>query len=232
MTKQLLIAAALLFVCPESKANLPPMMGGLPSNHSDELAVTRVLKIHGMGVGPDGGDWFGTGFLVNTNKGIKILTNRHVCGKAAQLTAQLPYSAIARTVTIERISKDRSDLCLVSPDATLDTSAGGYDVASVVGPLPADVTIDGYPMGGGLTFDNSRIRAIVRLVDQDPQFNGIMSEDLESPIIPGSSGSPVLNSNNQLVGVVFGMDGRNPAHISGLGVPLAEVRRFLEIGNP
>lgn len=223
MTKALLMVAACLFPC-LSPANVPPVQ---PFN-ADQLAVQRVVRIHGMLIGAE---WFGTGFLINTSNGIRILTNKHVCGDAKQLTVQLPTEQLARTATLLKVAKTRADLCLLKPDASTDLSIGGYDVAPVVGPLPADVTIYGYPHARELTLSRAHITTVHRIVDKDPRFNGSMVMELDSAVLPGSSGSPVLNKSGLIVGVVFGLENHSNGTVTGLAVPLAEVRKFLDEGD-
>lgn len=189
----------------------------------------------------------GSGSIVETSiSESKILTNAHVCVGALKEGGKVrKVNGEEYRVTGYHLSDDH-DLCLVTVAADLKHSAR---LASSP-PKPYDeATISGHPslLPNLLTKGHFSGRMIIEVMvgarkctardAQDPK-TGILcvvfgmvpivksfESVVASPtIMPGSSGSPVLNSDNEISGVVFaGSMGLSYAFI----VPYESVRNFL-----
>lgn len=209
--------------------------------------------IHGVANGtvveirdPENKKGGGTGFFVNTPSGnTLILTNNHVCGLAENnflLINQTYFSVILAH------SPDH-DLCPISNPLNED----GLDVASS-SRNGQDIYIVGHPlleptalvkgeiagtmnvqilMGYDLPCTDKNEEKIIAPPDSLAAALGIGSaciRNYESQattcnILPGNSGSPVLNEQGQVVGVVFAGNSEGPGR--GYIIPLSYVQKFL-----
>jgi len=204
----------------------------------------NVVEIRDPG-GIKGG---GTGFLVNTPSGnTLILTNNHVCGLANEggmLLIDREYYA-----QVVANSPDH-DLCLVSNPLNWE----GIDVASDSRD-GQNVYIVGHPLLDPTALVKGQISGTVSIpiviglnlpctgkddkkYDTDPNslenLFGIKSYCVHTyeaqattvNILPGNSGSPVVNHDGKVVGVAFA--GREDGPGRGYIVPLSYIIKFLE----
>lgn len=159
----------------------------------------------------------GTGTTFATSRG--IVTNRHVASGSTSL---------------QLATWDGRDFT-----APLEALATGPDLAVLAGPTPGGSTmplanddspagtpvwVTGYPQGGQLSVLPGIISDYI-----DGSTYGVAGQVMEitSAIEPGNSGSPVLNSSGEVVGVAFGI---GTADQAGLAIPVSALRTFLS--NP
>jgi S1-C subfamily serine protease len=190
----------------------------------------------------------GTGFLVNTpSDNTFILTNNHVCGLAnASGMLLIDQEYYAQVVA----NSPDHDLCLVSNPlnwdgiSIADTSRDGQDVYLVGHPLldppslvkgeisgTLDVRIF---VGYNLPCDKKNDQKIDLSDNPFAVFFGLTSACIRTyeaqattiNVLPGNSGSPVVNHAGKLVGVAFA--GREDGPGRGYIVPLSYVIKFLE----
>lgn len=189
----------------------------------------------------------GTGFLVNTPSGNTfILTNNHVCGlgnEAGMLLIDQEYYA-----QIVASSPDH-DLCLVSNPLNWDgisvasDSRDGQDVYIVGHPLLEPLALVKGQISGtmnvpifigyNLPCDGKNDKKIDLSDDVMAAFFGITSACVRTyeaqattlNILPGNSGSPVVNHEGRIVGVAFA--GREDGPGRGYIVPLKYIQKFL-----
>ena len=188
----------------------------------------------------------GTGFFVNTPSGNTfILTNNHVCGLAEDnfLLIDQEYYAV-----IIAHSPDH-DLCLVSNPLSMEgikvarSSRDGQNIyivghplleptalikGEIAGTMPVTILI-GYNLP---CTDKNETKIMVDPGSMAALF-GIESACIRTyeaqattcNILPGNSGSPVLNERGELVGVAFA--GREDGPGRGYIIPLSYIQKFL-----
>ena len=132
----------------------------------------------------------GSGFFVDTDR---IVTNRHVIEGAYRAEVHSSTGAVFQVKGVLAVDAE-GDLALLKIDVP----------ASLVRPLPLDktspqegesVVVIGNPLG----LEGSVTNGIVSAVRDIPTFGRIIQ--ITAPISPGSSGSPVVNMQGQVIGI-------------------------------
>jgi len=190
----------------------------------------------------------GTGFLVNApSGGTYIMTNNHVCGLAnSSGTVLIDGDYYAHVIS----HFADHDLCLISNPLNLqgidvgDSSRDGENVyvvghplleprAEIKGQISGTMTAT-IMLGFNLPCKGKNERNIETDPDSMLAAFGILNicvRDFEAQattlnILPGNSGSPVLNRDGKVVGVAFA--GREDGPGRGYIVPLKYIKKFLE----
>jgi len=185
----------------------------------------------------------GTGFAIKLNNKPYILTNKHICNIQGRLYAHFNN----KTVELFRIKKSKLyDLCLMSGIEDIPT----LSIASTIIPRQK-VWLIGYPALRPLTIESGRFVANMRiniwgtcnkkqlayLYVKPTNILGRILKSIgyclkrynESHInvisYGGNSGSPLLNSFGNVVGVLFA--GSRQQVTSSFMVSLAHVKEFL-----
>jgi len=162
-------------------------------------AGQSVFKIHGTNSCGRGVE--GSGFLYAPGY---LMTNAHVVAGVSKPTVEMRDGDGGHTDTSGRVvlydpQEDIAVIQLDSGDAAplaFDTSAGPRD----------GVAILGYPQDGPFDVEPGRIRAEQRLRSPDIYGNGTVIRSvysLRGLIRPGNSGGPIVDSEGEVVGVVF-----------------------------
>lgn len=157
----------------------------------------------------------GTGFVVEAPSGKHyVLTNRHVCDSARIFIGE-DFMAMLSLVE----AANWTDLCLLTAPSFLYNQA--IEVSDTDLQPHDEVHILGYGMLIGLTRSDGYY--VGRIMDQ--VLSVVMPGYVTATVLPGNSGSPVLNSKGKLVGVVYASGGEidNRALI----VPLEDIKDFL-----
>lgn len=143
----------------------------------------------------------GTGFFLKTSKGTYIITNAHVCREYSVM--HLVIHEIDHVVVGKVILADHDlDLCAIKAKGNgLRLSKSGVRCSEYV-------TTMGYPGLGGFK------------VSSGQQCNGVFM----SKVIPGQSGSPVLDLDGYVVGVI---EAQFPDTQMGYFIPESELIEFL-----
>jgi S1-C subfamily serine protease len=155
-----------------------------------------------------------TGSSFATRQG--IVTNRHVASGSTSLELST-WAGTDFNATVRSISG--------GPDLTLLSSSFSQDAAtlSTSAVLPGtEVWVAGYPEGNQL----SVFAGIVMDYTSGAMFDepGQVME-ITNPVEPGNSGSPLLDSEGQVVGVVFAIE---TATGDGLAIPASTLAKFLK----
>lgn len=173
-----------------------------------EQNKSKVVFLH------DGQKAAGTGFYVKApSGGVYILTNKHVCEGSKNGNMYLIKKEYKRSIPHKIIEQYvHHDLCLVESykkDNFVEL-ADSYSTGQTV------YTI-GFPKVPLLNFSDGRVKGTVN-TNHGP---AIMASIY---VMPGASGSPLLDADGKLLGVVFLYEKESKW---GFAVPLDEIKRFL-----
>lgn len=170
---------------------------------------------------------YATGFHLKYKNKVYLISNKHVCISSMILTNSKLARVDNHIVKILHIS-DQADLCILE-----SWRKEGLEVASKdVNPLDKIILI-GHPRGLPLTVREGRMvgeENICLLTRKSKNRVGMECYDanrISATAYPGNSGSPVLNSDGQVVGVLFAGSSAYP-HEPFI-VPLEELKLFLLI---
>lgn len=204
MRRALLVAAALVLTGCGALPDLPPPLPSdfvpsptiSPSNHGPLLspdgfdaAQRMTVRVRNVGCG------FlatGTGFMIDEHT---LVTNRHVIEDSSSLEVST-YDGHVIEATAAR-STTAADIAIIRVEESLPVAAKLADRDPQVGDA---ITVIGYPEGGRLTTTSGIVLGAV----EDP-LNGSVGAVLgtSAQVEPGSSGSPVLNADGEVVGVIY-----------------------------
>jgi hypothetical protein len=133
----------------------------------------------------------GSGFFINQSG--KIITNWHVIKDASSATIKTATGAMFQVKGL--VAKDKKkDLAIVILDAK-DISFPFLSMSSVTPNVGERIFVVGSPYGLDATVSDGLVSAMREL----PDAGNILQ--ISAPISSGSSGSPVINLNGQVVGV-------------------------------
>jgi serine protease Do len=185
-------------------------------------AKTRVFRVYIQSIFGMGG---GTASLVHVpGQGNVVLTNRHICESIRGDTVVFLEQDGKRWFTSELRRAKKTDLCLLVTPADLANDPA-YELANTKLQKEETVYVFGHPYLEPLTGNHGRFRhefVLPKIQGEAYDLSGINAGRLSFFIRPGNSGSPVLNTSGQLVGVVFAVD-----NLGGLFIPLTSVEKFL-----
>lgn len=197
------IAAGLLTAC----GIVPADPGALPSDYvpavpsasaeplgnlnPDGFSAAQRMTVRVRNVGCDALKT-GTGFAVDAHT---LVTNRHVIEDTSELQVTT-YDG--RTIEVTAASATSvADLAII----TTEQSIGTFSALAQEDPVEGDaITVIGYPLGGKLT----TVSGVVLGSIADPLGAALGTVMVTTaPVEPGSSGSPVLNEQGEVVGVIY-----------------------------
>lgn len=167
----------------------------------------------------------GTGFVI---PGGYILTNHHVVEGASRMQAVLPDKSVLELPGILAQDADHDLAILKAP-------AHHLVPLPLVRPGPTEpgerVVVLGNPLGFSSTLSDGIVSAYREHgIDENPDFIKGPLLQITAPISEGSSGSPVMNLNGEVVGVAVAFyDGGQSLNFA---VPASSVRRLLARVNP
>jgi S1-C subfamily serine protease len=164
----------------------------------------------------------GTGFVIES--GTIVVTNQHIIENADSVTVN--YGAGKSETTSDWVFNEEIDLVLIAVDA----QRNGLVLASGAMPAPGDVlTMIGNPLG------------FFRIVSQ-VEFIGIAHTGgwneplyaIRGAVYRGNSGSPLINAEGKVVGVLFATVASSAQEegIIGLVIPAATILRYIETLDP
>lgn len=189
-----------------------------PFAHLAAIVKPSVVTISSMNRG--GGPWgVGTGFVVDA-EGV-IATNFHVIGEHREFTVELADGTLCKPTEILAIDRSR-DLALFRIDQSgLPTLPLGD--SSKIEPGQAVLSV-GNPLGYDLSVSQGVVAAIRELEFGD----GRPMVQVAIPIEAGSSGSPVVDRNGEVLAMLTIKSGG----AMGFGVPANALRSLMEEIRP
>lgn len=177
----------------------------------------------------------GTGFLVKTQNGnTVILTNRHICrmdtSKSYVLLEQGLSVYAARILVISSLT----DLCIIQAPPEIVASRIPYKL-SAEDPTPGEhVTVYGHPYLRPLTRSAghyvSTSREPLDMESEALAFDPkkvVRIGSIDFMVFPGNSGSPLLNDDDEVIGIIFAYDVTR----AGLFIPLQDIKDLFERGE-
>ncbi len=195
----------------------------LKQTHAKEN-VFRITTTYGGG---------GTGYMLSDPRfGIVIMTNKHICDMDPQDEIfVLDQDGIQYLSKVRRKAK-QTDLCLIETPQELLAKYGGLTLAQdAFTPKAYEILyVYGHPGLRKLTSSSGPFineSWVPRFTPDHIEAPTLKVARADIVIYPGSSGSPVLNAQGEVVGTIFGYEGRE--HIA-LYVPLREMIEFLSGG--
>ncbi|MDR3031427.1 MAG: trypsin-like peptidase domain-containing protein [Holosporales bacterium] len=165
--------------------------------------------------------WHGTGFIVDLESGL-IVTNAHVAGELAVCSYEVKFGN-GRTAEAKLEYIDPCyDFAILSVDKK---DIPQYSIALKLSEKPITLNTSVYSMGNsiknefstynGYVFDTESILWLKPLAEQSFQFSGLT--------VPGASGSPVFNTDGEVIGVLYG-----GKFVSGAALPISYVIPVIE----
>ena len=194
---------------PESTAS-PSSDGAALSPLGFDAAQQMTVRVRNVGCDNIS---VGTGFTIDEHT---LVTNRHVVEDSRQLEIST-YDGRSITATAHE-STTIADLAIVRVEESLTT----VGILATDDPVVGDaITVVGYPEGGRLT----TVSGVVLGETADP-LDGSVGTVLgtSAPVEQGSSGSPVLDTNGNIVGVIYA---KNEVDQSFM-IPVTTLRELLE----
>lgn len=170
---------------------------------------------------PENTESGGTGFQIQTSQGPRVVTNAHICeGSKALLARNFWEVAKVDVLVVLKVDLEK-DLCMLQafPAVGVLTLAGSPS-------LPLDVVyVVGHPALEALTISRGRNRGQLRIrlgpFGAKKMFDSVSTS---AKVYGGNSGSPVLNSYGNVVGVLFAA---NPRTSNGYFVPWRHLQSFI-----
>lgn len=198
----------------------------LPEKHSAEIEQNQLFNMIRKGVVTVKSNahankkyssvWFGTGFIVDVEKGL-IVTNAHVAGELAVCTYEVKFgNGTTAEAKLEYIDPS-FDFAVLSVNKSEIPS---YCSALKFSTKPVELNSTVFAMGNsaqnefsaykGYVFDKDSILWLKPIAEQSFQFSGLT--------VPGASGSPIFNLDGEVVGILYGGQ-----FVSGAALPISYV---------
>ncbi len=156
---------------------------------------------------------FGTGFIVEKNL---LITNSHLV--AENLIAKDSNNNEIKIVKVLK-NDEKNDLAVILIEN--NKSLESLKLAKNNAEIGDEIIVLGNPAG----FQNTLSRGLISNLKLIKSMNKII---FNAPIAQGSSGSPILNENGEVIGVVEGLYLGNNAQNLNVGINLKELKDLID----
>ena len=179
--------------------------------YNEESVEDKVAK-HVVKLQDNGGS--GTGFYIAYKNKSFLISNKHVCGESDSMYIN---KKLVKVLVISKIQ----DICLLESDRI-----GGLKLAEKPLIRFQRVHTIGHPLGQDLTVRRGTM--ITKIHDRFPWIRRepVDALHLELTVFGGNSGSPLVNDDGEIVGLVFGTNQRT--FHDAYAVPLEDLKAFLD----
>jgi S1-C subfamily serine protease len=167
----------------------------------------------------------GSGFIIKSSKGKRVMTNAHVISWAKQIIVRRYQDPRPYVAEVEFVGHDCDLALLTVEDARFFEGLEALEV----GDLPkvrTPVVTYGYPAGGE---EISYTRGVVSRIEMEPYAHignrQFLSVQTDAAINPGNSGGPVIQ-DDRVVGVAF--QGTPGLENTGFFIPPPVISHFLK----
>lgn len=146
------------------------------------------------------GSWSGTGFITDKDKGF-IVTNTHVVGRGSVGTYFITFYNGKQAEAKVAYYDSYVDFAILKIDPNeLPKQVEKIEFSTIMPKLGDDVFIVGNTEGQGFSFHNGYLSDLFDINGDMPQGTYVINMNSTG----GASGSPVLNSYNKAIGVLYG----------------------------
>ncbi len=166
------------------------------------------------------GNRHGTGFVLASDG--RIISNAHIIEDAETVMVRLPGQQ--EQFATEWHANPLSDLAVLS----VPTSSDGLSLELEIVPEPGDkLILIGNPYGFFRIVTEVRFAGFYEIGQDRPPLYAVSGS-----IYQGHSGSPLINQEGKVVGILFATAGQSSDPATGLVIPAQTIQRFLdEEGN-
>ncbi len=165
--------------------------------------------------------WSGTGFIADKEKGL-IVTNAHVAGELSVCSYEVKFGNGKKVEAKLEYLDPSYDFAILSVNPK---DIPQYAMPLKISDEKLSINTEIYSMGNsannefstykGYIFDIESILWLKPIAEQSFQFSGLT--------VPGASGSPVLNTKGEVVGLLYG-----GKFVSGAALPISYVKPVIE----
>ena len=208
---------------------LPPLSPARTPQEVAQIALGSTVLV--TITDASGQSSFGSGFVVGTGQ---IATNHHVIEGIASGKVKIVGETVEHVIESVLIVDINHDLAVIQATGVTASSLTLGDSDTVE--IGQSIYAAGNPQGLTGTFSQGIISGI------RPEGNSLVEDtiiQMTAPVSPGSSGGPVLNSDGEVIGVVFSQltDGQSlnfiiPANFLKTLVSEIESNRLVNIPDP
>ena len=180
----------------------------------DGFSAAQRMTVRMRNIGCQGLVQTGSGFALDA---FTLVTNRHVIENSKNINVSTHDGRIIEATAAS--STTVADIAIIT---TTEPLGGAFAVRADDDPVAGDViTVVGYPLGGKLTTTSG----VVLGPTADPLEAAVDSVLVTTAVVEeGSSGSPVLNDDGEVVGVVYA---QNPDSKQSFIVPVSVLNTLL-----